>query len=69
MFTQWCVREGQYFGGVSAGRCEKNIYMNMRRILNGYRDRVVWIYKHKNSVNGNKENVSASFVWTNHCKD
>ena len=35
------MRKGQYFGGVRAGHCEKNIYMNMRRILNGYRDRAV----------------------------
>jgi len=35
------MRKDQYFGGVSVGHCEKNIYINMRRILNGYRDRVV----------------------------
>ena len=45
------------FGDVSTDHCEKNIYTNMRRILNGYRDTVVWIYIHKNNVNGNKEKV------------
>jgi len=29
--------------------------MNLCLILNDYQERTVWIYKYKNSVNGNKE--------------
>jgi hypothetical protein len=34
---------------------KKRIDMNMCLILNGYQDRTVWIYKYKNSVNGNRQ--------------
>ena len=33
----------------------KNVHMNTCLILNGYRDRAVWIYKYKSIVNDNKE--------------
>jgi hypothetical protein len=33
----------------------KKVHMNMCLILNGYRDRAVWIYKYESIVNGNKE--------------
>jgi hypothetical protein len=33
---------------------EGNVHINMCLILNGYRDRAVWIYKYKTIVNCNK---------------
>jgi len=39
----------------SKNHWEKKVYMNMCLIMNGYQERTVWIYKYKNSVNGNKE--------------
>jgi hypothetical protein len=42
-------------GGDSIGHCEKKVHMNMCLLLNGYRDRAVWIYKYKSIVNGDKE--------------
>lgn len=38
----------------SIGHGEKKVDMNNYRILNGYRDRAVRIYKYKNTVNRNK---------------
>ena len=37
------------------GHCEKKVHMSMCQILNGYRDRAVWIYTFKSIANGNKE--------------
>ena len=40
----------------SINYCEKKkVHINMCLILNGYQDRIVWIYKNKSSVNGNKK--------------
>ena len=43
-------------GGDVTGHCERNkAHMNTYLILNSYRDRIVWIYKQKSTVNCNKE--------------
>ena len=42
-------------GSDSIGNCELKVHMNMSLILNVYRDWVVWIYKCKSIVKGNKE--------------
>ena len=34
---------------------KKKVHMNMCLIQNGYKDRTVWIYKHKNSLNVTKQ--------------
>jgi len=48
--------KGQYFEEYSINDCDKkSIHMNMCLILNGYQDRIVWIYKYKNRANGNKD--------------
>jgi hypothetical protein len=40
--------------GDSIGHFEKEVYMNIYYILNGYRDRAVRSYNHENIVNRNK---------------
>ena len=49
----------------------RKIHINLCLILNGYRDRAVWIHRHKNIVNGSKEreityrefNFNSIFKW------
>jgi hypothetical protein len=40
-------------------------YLNLGLILNGYRDRVVWVYKYKSIVNGNKGEVPYWYLCCN----
>ena len=40
----------------------KKIHMSTCLILNGYWDTAVWIYKHKNNVNGNKREITVNLI-------
>jgi len=42
-------------GGYIIGNGKKNVYMNTRIILNGYRNRDVWNYIYRSIVYGNKQ--------------
>jgi hypothetical protein len=48
--------------GHSIGHCERKVHTNICLILKGYRDRVVWAYKYKSILNGNKQR-DITYCW------
>jgi len=43
---------------------KKKVYLNMCRILNGYRDTDHWTYTYKSIVNDNNEREDAYYTFT-----